>query len=158
MVNFDFNKCSNRLLIAMAKELKHPKRLQQLLEFKEELVYKAIASNQYTYKNTLGELYRKYKGEVVGELIKNSSTPEEVLHDIATWCTVKQAQELINNYSLATCDIDLLVDRFIDEESIVISAIKNEQTQGKTLIKITNEHPELIEQVMGTGKVILSVN
>lgn len=156
MIAIELKKCSDKLLITMAEELENPEELERLLQYNEELLCRPIASNKHTNKSILSLLYLEYKEVVVWPLIKNESTPDDVLHDIAVYCSVGQAEELIHNGSLAPCDIDLLVDRFINNEYIVKAAIKNEKTSGSTLVKIANKYPEHVEQVLSSGKVFLS--
>lgn len=154
MITFDLNHCSNRLLQAMAEESKNAENIQQILEFKEDVVYKAVASNVNASTETLFYLYKKYGDGVSWTLAENESTPHEVLHEIAEVCGKGLATVLLRNSELQFCDINILVERYLQEDETVIeTAIKHNNISAGTLIKISNEYPKFAEEILLTEKV-----
>ena len=151
--------CSIPFLRIIVEESKNKDNIREVLEFNEEAVYKVAARNVYTDKDTLKCLYEKYGEEVAWALAENTSTPQEVLHDIA----LKEypfgiAKNLIGNEMLAADDIDLLVEEYLEKEEysyVIAKAIDHDNISAKTLLKIADKYPQYIGKIVNTGRVKL---
>ena len=158
MITFSLNHCSNELLKAMAEESRSAENLKQLLEFNEALLYKVVAANEYTDKETLKYLYNKYKdqGEVCYALAENRSTPQEILHEIAIDCNYTIARLILTNDELKAEDITAILELHIKDQRIVRGIVAHPNTAAADLIKISDKHPDLICNILNTGKVKLT--
>ncbi len=156
MISFDLNHCSNELLEIMAKESRSAENLKQLLEFNEVLLAETIAENRYADERTLKYLYDKYKERVDYSLAGNSSTPQEILHELAAECSCVMAGLLLENHSVCSEDIEKIAERHIDVYRHAAMIVDHPNTSASTLIKVAGKHDGLIRSVLETGKVKLT--
>lgn len=153
MISFDLAHCSIPLLRALAEESKKAENIDEILRFNEEAVYKTVSENMNASQETLRYLYDKYGIKVMWSLAANISTPQDILGKIAKECSEGVAGILLKNSALATGDIDVIVERFQEEESILARAIRHDNISASTLIKIADLYSKFAEDIFLTGKV-----